>query len=228
MALRIKKKLLGSGNGEEAGGADDHQDDGGDGVLCQKEDGQKRETHDALRGSGNFAGAIAVGEMSASQIACEHAETGQHHEKRHLRWLEARDGGHEWIDVTEPAECATVAQCRGKEDEPGNRRFEKMELSGKTGIGQRRHGWYPAPEQVNEDKGPEGDQHEGEAPGKAVADRRAKGNAENVGYRHSCDHDGNGLCAPAFVGQFVGHDGTDPEECAVGQPEMKRVTSMTR
>lgn len=124
-----QEKLLGRGHGEKTGRTDDHQHDGGDRVLCQKEDGQKRQTHDALRGSGDFAGAVSVGETAACQIAGEHAETGQHHEKRHLRWLEARDGGHEWIDVAEPAECATVAQCRGKEDEPGNGGFEETELA---------------------------------------------------------------------------------------------------
>ncbi len=50
-----------------------------------------------------------------------------------------------------------------------------------------------------------------------MADGRAKGNAKDVGHGHACDHDGNGLRAFVLVGQFVGHDGTDPEESAVRQ-----------
>lgn len=50
-----------------------------------------------------------------------------------------------------------------------------------------------------------------------MADGGAKGNAKDVGHGHACDHDGDGLCAFVLVGQFVGHDGTDPEESTVRQ-----------
>ena len=159
-----QKELLGGGNGEETRGADDHQQYRHDWAFCQKEYGKKCHAHDPLRGGGDFAGAEPVGQAPTGQVADEHAKSCQHHQVHHVGGIESRNGGHEWIDVTQPAEGATVSQCGGKQDEPGNRVFQETELSGKTGVGQRGHHRYPAPEQINEDDRPATDQKESETP----------------------------------------------------------------
>ena len=113
------QQLLGTGNGKEAHGAEEHERNGQPGGGREEEDGQQHQADAALRHHQDASRRVAVGQAPAGEVAHHHAESGQHHQGRHAAFGKAGHLGQQRTDVAVPAEYAAVAQRRSAQNQPG-------------------------------------------------------------------------------------------------------------
>lgn len=187
-----------AGRAEENGGHEDDENRGYDGC----DEGSR----------------VAVGEAPGEEVAGHHAGADEHHDERHGVLGEACHLGHYRRYVAQPAVDAGLAEEHSCVDEPRRGLRQEVELSFQPRVGQRRQHRNPASYFYKGEYADESHDAEGHAPRNVMAQEGEGGDADEIGYRHAADKDGDGGGSLAGVGEARAYYGAGAEEGSVGQP----------
>lgn len=131
---------------------------------------------------------VPVGHAPTDQIADNHSESCQYHQRCNAFRTKTGNLGQQRGDVAIPAEYATVAQSRSSQYEPRRRLLQKTELSFKSRVFQSFDLRYPTPNVVQCYQSPGTYQQKRGTPRQCMAQRSTQRHPKQIGHSHSRYH----------------------------------------